>query len=282
MTELAMLEPPTSWPGRYPWGPKRVAIGLGIALGVFVLTNVVLVVIVIVGGFGTNSEDVGDTFVKMVEVASYADERLRMAAEGTKLAKPPELLADIGTLRLGLASTFIYDVLLIVIAVSVAKVTLRDAARLLKLDGYEWGGIWRPCLAVFVSYIAIAIYALAAQATGIGFLEPNSTLPSAVLRDDLALAAAGILAVLCAPIAEEAFFRGFVFGGLTKWGFWPAALLSGLLFAGVHFDPGSVVPFLGIGVVLSWLFWVRGSLWDSIIFHVLFNGTSFAILLATR
>lgn len=280
--EPATLTPPAARTGRYPWGPKQVAIGLGLAFGVFVLTNVVLVVIVIVGGFGTNSADVGDTFVKLVEIGKYADQRLQQAAEGTKLAKPPELLADIATLRLGLASTLVYDALLIVIAVGAAKVKFREATRLLKLDGYEWGGIWRPCLAVFLSYIAIALYALAAEATGIGLLEPNSTLPSAVLRDSLALAVAGVLAVVLAPIAEEAFFRGFVFGGLTKWGFWPAALLSGALFAGVHFDPGSVIPFLGIGVVLSWLFWVRGCLWDSIIFHVLFNGTSFAILLATR
>jgi membrane protease YdiL (CAAX protease family) len=267
---------------RYSWGPKRVAIGLGLALGVFVLTNVILVVIVIAAGIGTSSEDVGDTFVKMVEIGKYADQRLQQAAQGNKLAGPPEILADLVTLKLGLASTLVYDSLLIVIAGGTARVTFRDALALFKLDQYDWRGVWRPFVAVFLCYVAIAVYAVAAEATGIGLLKPNSTLPSAVLRDDLALAAAGVLAVLCAPIAEEAFFRGFVFGGLTRWGFWPAALLSGALFAGVHFDPGSVIPFLGIGIVLSWLFWVRGCLWDSIIFHTLFNGTSFAILLATR
>jgi membrane protease YdiL (CAAX protease family) len=78
------------------------------------------------------------------------------------------------------------------------------------------------------------------------------------------------------------FFRGLVFGGLTRWGFWPAALLSGVLFAGVHFDPGSVIPFTALGVVMAWLFWSRRCLWDNVLFHVMFNGTSFAILLASR
>ena len=280
MTELALAAPARV--GRYPWGPKRVAIGLGLALAVFAFSNILLVVLVIATGQGPTSSDVGDTFVKIREIGQYADQRLKQATEGKKLAKPPEILADLDTLRLGLASTLVYDALLIVIAGGTARVTFRQAVTLFKLDRYDWRGVWRPLVAVFLCYLAIGAYALAAEATGIDLLKPNSTLPSAVLRDNLALATAGVLAVLCAPIAEEAFFRGFVFGGLTRWGFWPAALLSGVLFAGVHFDPGSVIPFVGIGIVLAWLFWKRGCLWDNIIFHMLFNGTSFTILLATR
>lgn len=233
-------------------------------------------------GQGTASSDIGDTFVKMREIGRYADERLQQATANAKFADPPEILADLDTLKLGLATTLLYDALLIVVAGGTARLDFRSAIRLMKMDSYQVRAIWRPMLAVFLCYVGIAIYAVAASATGIDFLKPNSTLPSAVSRDDLALAMAGVLAVICAPIAEEAFFRGFVFGGLTRWGFWPAALLSSLLFAGVHFDPGSVIPFVGIGVVLAWLFWKRGCLWDNILFHMMFNGTSFAVLLATR
>ena len=233
-------------------------------------------------GQGTASSDIGDTFVKMREIGRYADERLQQATANAKFADPPEILADLDTLKLGLATTLLYDALLVVVAGGTARLDFRSAVRLMKMDSYQVRAIWRPMLAVFLCYTGIALYAVAAEATGIDLLKPNSTLPTAVSRDDLALTMAGVLAVICAPIAEEVFFRGFVFGGLTRWGFWPAALLSSLLFAGVHFDPGSVIPFVGIGVVLAWLFWKRGCLWDNILFHMMFNGTSFAVLLATR
>ena len=85
---------------------------------------------------------------------------------------------------------------------------------------------------------------------------------------------------LVVGLPEELFFRGFMFSGLLKWGFWPAAALSALMFALVHFDPGSLLPFFGIGVLMAWLYWRRGSLWDAIAFHFLFNALSFSILVA--
>ena len=87
-------------------------------------------------------------------------------------------------------------------------------------------------------------------------------------------------ALIGAPLAEEMFFRVLLFGGMLRWGFWPAALISSLLFAGVHLDPGSLVPFTLIGVLLAWLFWRRGHLWDAIIFHLMFNATSFILLVS--
>ncbi|MXW25337.1 MAG: CPBP family intramembrane metalloprotease, partial [Dehalococcoidia bacterium] len=60
------------------------------------------------------------------------------------------------------------------------------------------------------------------------------------------------------------------------------ALISGVVFSGVHLDPGSLIPFFIIGVVLAWLFWRRGNLWESVAFHVIFNAVSFSLLLATE
>ena len=54
------------------------------------------------------------------------------------------------------------------------------------------------------------------------------------------------------------------------------------MFSLVHFDPGSFIPFVGIALLIGWIYWRRGSLWDSIAFHFLFNATSFAIMAATR
>jgi len=75
-------------------------------------------------------------------------------------------------------------------------------------------------------------------------------------------------------------FRGLVFGGLVRWGFWPAALLSGVGFSMAHIDPGTFIPFTLIGMALAWVYWSTGSLWDAIIAHSLFNTTSFLLLLS--
>ncbi len=268
---------------RYPWGPRRVAFGLLATLGAFAFTNALVVVLIIATGQGVRSEDSGDLLEQMLDIAAYADARLEAAASGAaELPQPPELLADIETIQIGLAVGLFFEAALIAIAGIGTGLDFGAAMRTLGLNRYRWSGIWRPVLAVIGCYTGIVVYALIAEAVGIGPLIPNSTLPNGVARDNLALAMAGVVAVLAAPAGEEMFFRGFVFGGFSKWGFWPAALLSGGLFALVHFDPGSVIPFTGLGIVMAWLFWSRGSLWDSIIFHVLFNGTSYAFLLSTR
>ena len=51
--------------------------------------------------------------------------------------------------------------------------------------------------------------------------------------------AAVLMIVVLAPVAEELFFRGFLFAGLrTRWSLWPAAITSGLIFGLVHAPTG--------------------------------------------
>ncbi len=78
--------------------------------------------------------------------------------------------------------------------------------------------------------------------------------------------------VLIAPICEEVFFRGFVLPGLLHelsplW----AILISSLLFAVAHADPGSFVPLFAIGLCLGFLRLRTGSTWASISLHMLNN-----------
>ena len=53
---------------------------------------------------------------------------------------------------------------------------------------------------------------------------------------------------ITAPLAEEIFFRGFIFGGLRRYmNLATAGAISGFLFALAHGDPGLILPFWGIG-----------------------------------
>jgi uncharacterized protein len=71
------------------------------------------------------------------------------------------------------------------------------------------------------------------------------------------------------PIAEEVFFRGFLFSGLeTRFRFWGAAIISGLVFGLGH---PAIVPQATLGVGLPWLRERTGSLWPCIIAHSAIN-----------
>lgn len=81
-----------------------------------------------------------------------------------------------------------------------------------------------------------------------------------------------LAAVVVAPICEEVFFRGYLFGGLLRgMNVWVATLASALLFTLVHGDIGSAVPLLAIGLVLPILRWRTGSLWPGVALHTLNN-----------
>ncbi|MGI8460103.1 MAG: CPBP family intramembrane glutamic endopeptidase [Solirubrobacterales bacterium] len=103
-------------------------------------------------------------------------------------------------------------------------------------------------------------------------------------KETVKIVALGVLIVLAAPISEELFFRGFLFGGLRgKMAFWPAALISGLIFGLIHLPGGALqVPPLAIfGVLLAWLYEKTGSIWPPIMMHMIQNAISFAYTISS-
>jgi CAAX protease family protein len=95
--------------------------------------------------------------------------------------------------------------------------------------------------------------------------------------------AAGVLIVIAAPISEEVFFRGFIFGGLRHRLSFPAAgLISAAIFGLFHYTgAGSVgvVPQLAfLGFALSWVYEETGSIYPTMAIHALNNALAFALL----
>jgi membrane protease YdiL (CAAX protease family) len=94
-----------------------------------------------------------------------------------------------------------------------------------------------------------------------------------------------VLLVLVAPVGEEVFYRGFLFGGLRgRLGFWGAALISGGLFGLSHVAGGAVlVPLLFVfGLTQAFLYERRRSLVAPIAAHAMFNLIGFAVILMHR
>ncbi|HEY1832968.1 MAG TPA: type II CAAX endopeptidase family protein [Solirubrobacteraceae bacterium] len=98
----------------------------------------------------------------------------------------------------------------------------------------------------------------------------------------LLLIASAALTCVVAPICEEFLFRGFIFTALREWrGTLPAAIISGLVFGGVHAGSApalDLLPLAALGFGLCLLYRHTGSLYPGIVAHSLNNSIAFASL----
>lgn len=77
---------------------------------------------------------------------------------------------------------------------------------------------------------------------------------------------------LAAPIAEEAFFRGYLFAGLREHtSLRGAVLVSAALFALVHVLPLSMPPLFVLGTLFALLYHQTGSIWPAVVLHSSMN-----------
>ncbi len=268
-------------PGRtWPWGELQVAAGIWLGIAAYAVPLLLIGVTASALGAGDAFTDVGDPFDKASVVARYADERLARAAAGNALPAPPRVLGDVVTARIAWSYAIVSAGLFGGAAVVATRRRPRAFAGATGLGRFDVDRLWLPGAAVAVLYLAAGAYARGVEAAGIEALIPDATRLDATLRDTPALVLYGLTTVVAAPIGEELFYRGLVFGGLAAWGFVPAAVVSSALFALSHLDAGSIIPFTALGMTMAWLYWRSGSLWDAIAFHVLFNLLSFILLIA--
>jgi membrane protease YdiL (CAAX protease family) len=86
-----------------------------------------------------------------------------------------------------------------------------------------------------------------------------------------------LLIAVAAPICEETCFRGFLFGGLReRLPRWAAALISALVFGGLHATTGlGAIPILvAFGFILALLYEKTGSIIPGILLHMLNNSVA--------
>ena len=145
--------------------------------------------------------------------------------------------------------------------------TVREAASRLGLRRFRPSSV-KWMLAAIGAYLlfAIAYTAIFGQPKQKDIAEDFGALPVQVL-----------LIAIAAPVSEEVCFRGFLFGGLRER--WPrvvAALLSGLIFGGLHALTGlSAVPVLiAFGFILALLYEKTGSIVPGILLHMLNNSVA--------
>lgn len=89
-----------------------------------------------------------------------------------------------------------------------------------------------------------------------------------------------VAGVLFAPVAEEIFFRGYVFRAMSaRYGTGQGLVWSSVLFSLLHLNLPAFLPVAVGGAVLAYSYHRSGDLWTPIIAHALNNAFSFSILM---
>ena len=135
-------------------------------------------------------------------------------------------------------------------------------------------------LAVFV---VGEVLLLVMQAVGLPVNGQQQQLQSVHHTSALSFAFFALTAAVTAPIAEEAFFRGYVLRALaTRQGFPVGALVSSLLFGLLHLTGGVglvALPLMVVGALLAWGYARTGNLITDITAHALNNLIGVVLLL---
>jgi membrane protease YdiL (CAAX protease family) len=149
-----------------------------------------------------------------------------------------------------------------------------------------------PVIAVVAVLAAgLGYYVLTAVYASLVHLHGSDKLPSELGagKSTAALAAAGVFVCVIAPVLEEFFFRGFLFGALRRWrvvvagrdlGTWLAAAVTGILFGLAHTGSASsqyLIPLGFLGFVLCLVRWKTKSLYPCIALHSTNNSLALGV-----
>jgi membrane protease YdiL (CAAX protease family) len=177
-----------------------------------------------------------------------------------------------------IGATVVQDLALIGSALLFARMAARPRARQFGLRPTRFWPATGWLLAAWFGFFVFTVVWVAALG-----IKERDDLPKQLGVDEstLALIAVALLVTVVAPIAEEFFFRGYFFTALRNWkGVWPAAILTGLVFGGIHAGSapvGYLVPLAAFGIALCLLYWRTGSLYPCIVLHSLNNSLALGV-----
>lgn len=259
-------------PASWSWNRTMAAI----AAALVIHFGLLFAIPVMAEGLGYEPEfrDAGDIFEQAAAVVEYTDARLVAIATSAGMPEPPQLRGDVRTARVAYVAAIADLLLLAAVVVVAGGKGLRGLAREMGLDQSPLANISTPVIAAGVTIVAIAGYAALVRALNLDDLLVSDPAPATVLRDSAALTLFGVTTVVLAPVAEELLFRGLLMRKLLSLGAPVAIAGSAIVFAAWHVSP-AVVPLVGVGAVLAWLYLRSATLWQPIIFHTIFNLVSF-------
>jgi hypothetical protein len=192
------------------------------------------------------------------------------AIAGASLDNPPPWV--------DISATFLQDVSFIASAIVFASMVARPRPWHFGLRETRVGPAVGYVIGTYVLFIGVA----AAWSAALNLHEQDDVVDKlGAGSSTIALVAVAILVCVVAPIAEEFFFRGYFFGALRNWrGVWPAAVITGLVFGGIHVGSapvGFLVPLAFFGFLLCLLYHRTRSLYPCMALHCVNNSIAFGV-----
>jgi membrane protease YdiL (CAAX protease family) len=182
-----------------------------------------------------------------------------------------------------LADTFVQDAAFVLVVMFFAQLGRRSIA--------AWQFGLRPTrvrAAVGLVVLTVGGFLLFAGAWSLVVHVPKEKLlrDLGAERSAALLTLSAVLTCVVAPACEEILFRGYIFAALRNWrGVWPAALITGAVFGGVHAGSApaaDLFPLFVLGVALCLLYQRTRSLYPCIAAHAVNNSIAFGSLAGWR
>lgn len=142
------------------------------------------------------------------------------------------------------------------------------------IHGLKKGLIWSACFGIITSLVFAVLYAVGQN--------PLTLIKTRLPSNHSEIILFFLIGGFIAPIAEEIFFRGILYGFFRRWGVLVALILSTLLFVLVH-PIGSRIPLPQVvgGIVFAVSYEMNRSLLTPITIHILGNTAIFMLSMLT-
>lgn len=142
------------------------------------------------------------------------------------------------------------------------------------IHGLKKGLIWSACFGIITSLVFAVLYAVGQN--------PLTLIKTRLPSNHSEIILFFLIGGFIAPIAEEIFFRGILYGFFRRWGVLVALILSTLLFVLVH-PIGSRIPLPQVvgGIVFAVSYEMNRSLLTPITIHILGNTAIFTLSMLT-
>ena len=209
-----------------------------------------------------------------VVLTMFGEEGKAADGESSRLAL---ILTDM-LVKVALGSFFLYWLM-------IRKVNVVEAFGLGRLTIHGvmvWGGV----VSLLAVPLVLAVGEVAARALSefLGELSPQPIVRMLTESRDVVFRGTAIVSlVLVAPVFEELFYRGYLYGVTKRFSdrFF-AAVFSSLMFTMAHTGVISVLPIFTLAVFFVLAYELSGSLWVPIVVHSLFNVVNLVLLHWTK
>lgn len=189
--------------------------------------------------------------------------------------------ANVAVVAIGVVT---YALMLAIVLYGPRVLARRKQSVSLKLLGLDRMLLWReiPIAVLAMGFYFILAMIMVGIASQLPWVDVQQTQDVGLdtLQPGKEILLAFLLLVVIGPVIEEVIFRGYLYGKIraTRTPWWLATLITSIVFGAVHLQWNVAFDTFALSVVMCLTREVSGSIWPSILMHMMKNGMAFYFL----